>query len=316
VPDSPANPAPPEGLIIDLVTPLTAAGDLDDDSLARLVERVLPVADGLLAGGPLMGEALGLPPALRRELLLQTLAAVRGRCPVLWGITGHTSEETREWALTLEQETRRLDYPGPLYLADLPLWYHSNRGLPQAYEDLLAQVSHPLIVLNLPEALRAQAPLFKRRNIRTHVFKRLAGLPRIAGLIYRGEMRRFLHYHHAAAHRTGFAFYEADEVNFLTRPGSWGVVSAGAQLLPRAWQRVTRACLHPEETADEPGQAYELWNLSHRLQELSRLYQHGPVALVKAALAAQGVIDRDTTAPGTPPAEATTVERLTALLGF
>ena len=49
---------PPEGLIIELVTPLTSFGKLDKEGLARLVERVAPQADGLLAGGPAAGEGL------------------------------------------------------------------------------------------------------------------------------------------------------------------------------------------------------------------------------------------------------------------
>ena len=42
----PEGTSPPEGLIIELVTPLTPAGDLDDASLSRLVDRTALVADG------------------------------------------------------------------------------------------------------------------------------------------------------------------------------------------------------------------------------------------------------------------------------
>ena len=98
--------------------------------------------------------------------------------------------------------------PGPVYLVDLPLWYHSNRGLPQVHQRLLDEVSRPLVLLNLPELINRRAPWFKRRNIRTQVFKKLAALPGVAGLIHQGEMRRFLNYHGAAALRPGFAFYE------------------------------------------------------------------------------------------------------------
>ena len=65
-------------------------------------------------------------------------------------------------------------------------------------------------------------------------------------------MRRFRNYHGAAARRPEFAFYEADEVNFLARPGTWGVVSPGAQLFPGFWSLVTRVCLHPEEVDRDP----------------------------------------------------------------
>lgn len=294
-------PSPPEGLIVELVTPLTGEGRLDKEGLARLVARVAPVADGLLAGGPGVGEALDLPLETRRELLAQVLEAVAGRVPLFFGITGLTWDQTRGLAVAADEACRARGYPGPVFLADLPLYWHSNRGLPQAYQWLLDEVSLPLIIFNLPAVVRRRAPLFKHLNIRTHVFKKLAMQSGIVGLIYQGEMRRFLNYHYAAAHRPGFAFYEADEVNFLTRPGAWGVLSASAQLIPGPWHRVTRACLHPEEAQDHDPRL-ELWELSRRLLEIARLCRANPTALLKEALAAQGVLRHAATAAATPAA--------------
>jgi dihydrodipicolinate synthase/N-acetylneuraminate lyase len=115
-------------------------------------------------------------------------------------------------------------------------------------------------------------------------------------------MRRFLNYHLAAVSRPAFAFYEADEHRFLTRPGSWGVVSSGAQVYPEIWQRVTRACLHPEEVGDDLSARHQLWEESTRLLNLASLYRSAPAPLLKAALASQGILASDATAPGTPPA--------------
>ncbi len=264
--------SPPEGLIAEQVTPLTPTGDLDSESLVRLVNRVTAVAveflhqfvheavaDGLLVGGPQAGEGLALSNEVRLNLISQTLTAVTGRVPVLLGITGSTPEETWELALAVRQVMNRQGYEGQVFLADLPLWYHSNRGLPQFYQKLLEELDLPLVLLNLPEVVNQRAFLFKHRNLRTQVVKKLAGLPMIAGMIYQGEMRRFLNYHLAAVPRPTFAFYEADEHRFLTRPGAWGVVSPGAQLYPEAWRRVTRACLHPEETGEDLAARHHLW---------------------------------------------------------
>ena len=289
---------PPEGLIIELVTPLTEAGDLDQGSLTRLVNRAAAAADGLFAGSPGAGEALNLPLDLRLDLLNLLLATLQGRLPLFFGITANSWEETRELALAVDKTCRKLRYPGLVFLTDLPLWYHSNRGLPQACKELLEKIKLPLILLNLPQIVRRRAPLFKRHNIRTHVFKKLAALPKIAGLVNQGEIRRFLNYHHAA--RAEFAFYEADEADFLTRPGTRGVVSSGAQLFPTAWQWVVRACLHPEDAADDPQRRYELWAISQDFLKMARLYRANPVPLLKAALKSQGVLASDATAPGTP----------------
>ena len=306
--------SPPEGLIIDLVTPLTGGGALDGDGLGRLVARVLPAADGLLAGSPLAGEALDLPLTTRKELCVHLLSLVGGRVPLFFGITGQNPEETRGLAAWVREEAGRQNYPGPLFLADLPLWYHSNRGLPQSCQSLLAATPLPLILLNLPQVVRRRGVRFKHLNIRTQVFKKIAALPEIRGLIYQGEMGRFLHYHHAAGARPGFAFYETDEARFLTRPGSWGVVSGGAQLLPGLWQRVARACLHPEDAADDPPRRYELWELSNRLQQVFQLSKGSPVALWKKVLSAWGVLAGPAIAAGTPPVAAGLDEKLLELL--
>jgi dihydrodipicolinate synthase/N-acetylneuraminate lyase len=312
---TPVHPAPPEGLVVDLVTPLTGGRGLDGAGLKRLAGRVTPAAAGILAGSPGVGEALDLPLATRRDLISSLLAAVGGRVPVFLGVTGNSPEETRQLALHLSQECRSRRYPGPVFMADLPLWYHSNRGLPQFYRLLLDEVPLPLVLFNLPGVIGRRAPVFKRRNLRTHVFKKLALLDSLAGLIYQGEMGRFLNYHHAIASRPGFAFYEGDEMNFLTRPGAWGVLSPGAQLLPGPWQRVTRACLHPEAAAAADHQAHlELWSLSRGLLELARLCRPHPTALIKAALAAQGVIDSAATAVPGPPEVDTARDRILELM--
>ncbi len=292
-------PVPPKGLIVDLVTPLHPDLSLDEAGLGRLVDRVISQADAILAGSPDVGEALELPGATRRRLLAALVAAVAGRVPLFLGITGHSQEETRELALAVHEDCRRLSPGASVFLADLPLWYHSNRGLPQYCRRLLEEVDRPLVLLNLPRLISRRNPVFKHRNIRTHVFKKLATIPGVAGLIHQGEMRRFLNYHYAGAVRAGFAFYEADEENFLSRPGAWGVLSPGAQLYPAFWRLVTRVCLHPEEVAQDPELRLQAWNLGQRLAKLARTYRPAPAALLKAALAAQGILDNATVAPGT-----------------
>jgi dihydrodipicolinate synthase/N-acetylneuraminate lyase len=300
--DQTGAPSPPEGLIIETVTPLAPGGGLDAAGLARLLARVAGVADGLLLGGPEAGEGLALSQAVRLELLAQSLTEVNGRLPIFFCVTGATPEETRDLALLVRPVMKRQDYRGQVFLADLPLWHHSNRGLPRFYQGWLKEAGLPLALLNLPALMHRQALLFKHRNLRTQVVKKLAAIPEIVGVIYQGEMRRFLNYHLAAVARPAFAFYEADENRFLTRPGAWGVVSPGAQLHPEAWRRVTRACLHPEEMGEDLTARHQLWEESTRLLNLAGLYRPAPAPLLKAALVAQGILASDAIAPGTLPA--------------
>src|SRR4030042_5358568 len=119
---SPNLPGPPEGLIMGLVPPRTASGELDAEGLGRLVEQVAPRADGLLAGGPAVGEGLELPQEVRRELLGHLLEILGGRLPLFFGITGPTGDDTRESARAVKAEILRRKYTGPTFLGDLPLW--------------------------------------------------------------------------------------------------------------------------------------------------------------------------------------------------
>lgn len=290
---------PPEGLVVELVTPLTPDGSLDETSFYRLLERVRPAADGLVLAGPAAGEGLAQSVPGKLALLRAALQFGLAPLPLFLSITGPTSEDTRQCARGVWEVLVRFPYDGPVFLADLPLWHHSNRGLPQFYRALLQEVPLPLVLLNLPAVVGRRAPLWKHRNLRTQVVKKLAGLPAVVGLIYDGSLRRFLNYHLASLARPLFAFYEADEVRFLTRPGAWGVVSAGAQLLPEVWRRVSRACLHPEEIGESVSRRQQLWEDSARLVHLARLYRAAPAALLKSALKDQGVLASDAVLPDT-----------------
>jgi dihydrodipicolinate synthase/N-acetylneuraminate lyase len=306
-------PPLPEGLLIELVTPLTHTGTLDRGSLARLLGRVAPAAAAVVAGTPGVGEALELTQAVRLELFGSLIADLPSDLPLFFGITGANPEETRRLVLRLEDELKTQARTRPVYWVDLPLWWHSNRGLPQAYQNLCRSVSHPLVLMNHPHLIKGKAKPLKHVNLRTAVFKKLSGLPDIAGLIYRGEMRRFLHYYAARAARPDFMLYEADERRFLTRPGAPGLVSAGAQLFPAIWQQVARACLFPEEI-DGPGQRGRIWEWSSLLLRLYELYQFYPAPLVKLGLYQQGVLDFPATWPATPSYPSHLIERFLACL--
>ncbi|MDD3581290.1 MAG: dihydrodipicolinate synthase family protein [Desulfobacca sp.] len=299
-----ATPALPAGLIIELVTPLTATGSLDAEGLGRLVDWVAPYAAGIVAGSPGLGEALGLPDSLRQELLSRLIELWPGPGPLFFGVTADTREKTWDLIQELEAAGQSRYYDYQVYWLDLPLWYHSNRGLPAYYQQLLTAVKHPLVLLNQPDFIQRRSKPWKHPNLRTAVFKKLTALPEIKGLIFRGEMSRFLNYHRAALSRPDFVLYEGNESRFLSRPGSHGLVSAGAQLFPAAWREVTRACQHPEDLAQQPSSPARLWQLSTELLRLAQCYESAPVALLKTALQELRVIKHDTTCPATIPAAA------------
>jgi dihydrodipicolinate synthase/N-acetylneuraminate lyase len=154
--------------------------------------------------------------------------------------------------------------------------------------------------MNHPHLIRGKAKPLKNVNLRTAVFKKLTGLPGLAGLIYQGEMRRFLHYYAASASRPEFMLYEADERRFLTRPGARGLVSTGAQLFPSIWRQVAQACFFPEEQSDPGRRGGVIWKWSDLLLQLHDLYQLHPAALLKLGLQHQGVLEFSAIWPATP----------------
>lgn len=293
-------PSLPEGLLIELVTPLTPAGSLDQAGLERLLKHTAASAAAVVAGSPGVGEAIELPFSVRLELFSHLFQNLPPKLPLFFGITGNTSEETLTFALQFEAEARKQPIPRPLYWVDLPLWWHSNRGLPQAYQELSQALDHPLVIMNHPGLIRRQSKPLKHINLRTAIFKKISTIPGVAAMIYRGEIRRFLHYHAASASRPDLFLYEADERRFLSRPGARGLVSAGAQLFPFTWQSVIKTCLFPEELNVSGNQLNQIWEWNNILLQLYDLYQFYPAPLLKLGLNRQGILDFPTVCPATP----------------
>src|SRR3954454_15133593 len=83
----PPPPGPLRGIIPPLVTPLLDRDRLDHAGLERLIEHVLGGGvHGLFLLGT-TGEGPSLSYRLRRELVQRTCSLVKGRIPILVGIT-------------------------------------------------------------------------------------------------------------------------------------------------------------------------------------------------------------------------------------
>ena len=82
------------GIIPPMATPLSGPDQLDRDALERLVEHLMTGGvHGLFVLGS-TGEAPSLSQQLRRSLVAETLRLVRGRVPVLVGITDTSLTES------------------------------------------------------------------------------------------------------------------------------------------------------------------------------------------------------------------------------
>ena len=275
------NPYPPKGLIVALITPLNEEGRLEGESLRRLIDRVVPYCDALMIGEGLIGEGLSLPNPLRLELLRVSVEMVAGKKPLFLCPTAGTTEETVHNIAALTHALKNYPAQDSLFWVDIPLWYHSNRKLPQFYEEWRKSTPYPILLHNHPLLIGKRNRALKRTNIRTAVLKRLSENEQIVGLIQTGDLKRTIHYQRAVRARRDFRFYDGDEGNFLNSPSSSGVVSGGANLLPSEWSEIVKASLHMSE---DPA-----WNLlilqqSRKLREFSQVMQTNPAQSLKMAL--------------------------------
>ena len=290
----------PRGLICPLVTPLKTEDVLDVATLERLIGQAGIGADALLLGDIFWGEGLLLSPDTRIEMASVTLEIVQGKWPVLITITSDTSEATLGLLAKIEAFIDGSGYSGSVFWVDYPIYYHSNRGLPQFYETVARDTAIPIILGNHPGLIQRRKRRIKHKNIRTSVLKKLLGIDHIQGLIFSGSLKRSINYHRAVRHRRSFKFYDGDEAGFIRQPSSDGVVAGGANLLPQAWHEITWSCLNrydvQQQYADHVSQ---IWETGVMVKEFYDLYAKNPAAVLKRMLHVAGVLPNAHAASGT-----------------
>ena len=288
------NSAAPRGLIVDLITPFKH-GAIDGTGLESLLERVVPHAQALLLASPRHGEGGSMEMAMRHELLKKVCDAVSSH-PIslfVW-ISGNTETQTRKNILALKEEFGKdfsENHPEVRrFWVDTPLAYHSNRGLPDYYRDLLTLLEGPLILHNDPNCIHATRA-FKRRNIRTAVLKELVQIEGIVGLIFSGSLERAYHYQRACRGRQNFRIYDGDEKRFLEHPSMGGVVSVGANLAPGAWEMITQSSIQLHAHRENyPDRLQQIWESGDYLKNMVALYGQAPTAIIKTILSEMGTI--------------------------
>lgn len=111
-------------------------------------------------------------------------------------------------------------------------------------------------------------------------------------MIFLGSLDRARNYQKAVRTRGDFRIYDGDEAHFLTYPSLSGVVSMGANLAPRAWQKATSASLNLDDLQQSyPDHLQQIWELGRYLQDLREIYRESPVSLMKQVLSDKGVIE-------------------------
>lgn len=284
-------PSPPKGLICPVITPLKKDNTLDSASFGKLLGHVSQFVNGILLCDVTWGEGLILPKETRLDLVTSALETIMGRLPIFVTITGRTLKDSRIFMAHVESFADRIEYQGNIFWVDYPLFYHSNRDLPQMYRHLIAETQFPLILGNLPSLIKTQKSTARHHNIRTSVLKKISQNPAIRGIIFSGSLKRSLNYQEAVRFRNDFIFYDGDEAVFLKNPGTGGMVAGGSNFIPDKWLEVTRSSLNRYDTERQfHSHQTAIYESGIMLHSLYSMYKGSPAFYMKKILSIVGII--------------------------
>ncbi len=260
------------GVIVPLLTPLTPGGDLDEDSLVRLIDHTVEggVAAILLLGST--GEAPTIRPAERERLVRLATGIVRGRVPLLAGVIEAGTDLAVESACRYQQAGADAVVPtAPMYFR------HSQQELARHFAAVAETVDVPVFVYNIP-------PLVKV-TLTPELIADLARVPRIGGLKdSEGNLDVFQRYLAVREAVDGFQVWQGAEAvaAISVVRGADGVILGLANVAPRLATALYEAAARRDLAA--------AWALQDQLMTLFAIQRHRSfLAGLKAAASLLGL---------------------------
>lgn len=259
-------PRPLSGIVPPMLTPLSDRDTLDVAGTERLIEHILKGGvQGLFILGT-TGEGPSLGYRLRRELIQRVCQQVRGRVPVLVGITDTAFVESVSLARhAAEQGADALVLAPPYYMPE------GQPELREYLEHLLPELPLPLFLYNMPPLTKVP---FEMDTVRWAIAQ-----PGIIGI--KDSSCDMIYFN-----RLCLLQRERPDWTVLIGPeellaqsmllGGHGGVSGGANLFPALYVALHAAC--------RDGRAERARDLQRRVLEVSqRLYRVGrhPSAVIK-----------------------------------
>jgi 4-hydroxy-tetrahydrodipicolinate synthase len=256
-------------LITAMVTPFTAAGDLDVEGAARLATYLVDVQrnDALVLNGT-AGEAPTTTDAEKETLIRAVVEAVGDRAKIVAGVGTNDTRHTVE----LARQAEKAGADGLLVVTP----YYSKppqAGIARHFGTVADATALPVMVYDIPH--RAGVPIL------TETLLRLAEHERIVAV---KDAKSDLAASSAVMARTDLAYYSGEDS--LTLPmlavGAAGVVGTSTHFVG--------AGTHDMITAFERGDTHTARALHRRLLPLyTGIFRSQGVILVKAALRALGL---------------------------
>jgi len=268
-----------------MITPLNGQNSLDLDGLEKLIEHILNGGvHGLFILGT-SGEGPGLSYELRSEMVSRVCEQVRGRVPVLVGISDTSVAESLKLAEIADQSNADAVVAAP------PYYFRSSQKELTAYFGYLADHSPlPLFLYNMPSHTKVQINSSTVLNLSEH--DNIIGLKdSSADLIYFQTVAA------ALRNKPDFRLLVGPEQLLIQTvlAGGHGGVNGGANMFPRLYVGLFEAA----ESRD-----FERMNrLQDRvLQIASQIYSfdssgNGVIKGIKSVLSMMGICSDTVTQP-------------------
>ncbi len=267
------------GIIPPMVTPLRGRDTLDEAGLEQLIEHILAGGvHGLFILGT-TGEGPSLSYSLRKELIERTCRQVKGRVPVLVGITDTAFQESLNVA-------RWSADAGADALVVAPPYY-----LPAGQSELQEYLHHLVPELPLPVFLY-NMPALTKVSFELEIVRRAMDDPRIIGI--KDSSCSMIYVHRVLAllpHRPDWPVLVGPEEMLAAAvlAGAHGGVNGGANVFPQLYVRLFEAA-----RAGDFSRVRELQTVVMRVCEgLYRVGRHSSAIIkgIKCALSLLGVCD-------------------------
>jgi dihydrodipicolinate synthase/N-acetylneuraminate lyase len=234
-------PRPLRGIIPPMVTPLLDRDTLDVDGLQRLIEHILEGGvHGLFILGT-TGEAPSLSQRLRCELIERVCEQVKGRVPVLVGITDTSFVESVNIACKARDAGARAIVLAP------PYYFPAGQGeLLEYLEHLMPELPLPLFLYNMPSYTKL---VFEPETVRA-----AAAITGIVGIKESsGDMVYFRRLLPLLKKQPDFSLLIGQEelLAEAVAAGAHGGVCGGANLVPQLYVDLYNAAFSKELSAVE-----------------------------------------------------------------
>jgi len=273
----------PTGVIVPMITPFTATGDVDEAAVGRVVDYLAAGGmDGLFLVGT-TGESASMTARQKRDLVAAAIKANRGRLGIYAGISSNVLEES-------VQAARDYAELGVDALFVLPPSFYPvpEAALEEWFRQLLDRVPLDLLLYNIPLTTHLSIPMA--------VVERLAGHPRLLGMkdsepdIERLRIALAIAKRHAGFHvlvGTNKLFVDGLAL------GADGIIPSSANLEPGVHRDLYRAV--------RAGQQEEVQRLKAAMNEVLVRYNcptlGETIAKLKALMAENGLCERHVLPP-------------------